>query len=93
MFCEQLFAEIENRRTADDTNSSCEYQVTFSMLEIYNEKVRDLLNNKSSKKAGLTVRQHPKKGFYGRRIFSEDFSLFYTSGLSPRALADSSCKL
>ena len=35
----------------------------FSMLEIYNEKVRDLLNP-SDKKGGLRVRQHPKKGFY-----------------------------
>jgi len=33
------------------------------MLEIYNEKVRDLLNP-SKNKAGLRVRQHPKKGFY-----------------------------
>ena len=33
------------------------------MLEIYNEKVRDLLTKKSGK-AGLKVRQHPKKGFY-----------------------------
>ena len=33
------------------------------MLEIYNEKVHDLLNPKD-KKGGLRVRQHPKKGFY-----------------------------
>ena len=33
------------------------------MLEIYNEKVRDLLNPTTAK-AGLRVRQHPKKGFY-----------------------------
>ena len=33
------------------------------MLEIYNEKVRDLLNSSSGKR-GLKVRQHPKKGFY-----------------------------
>lgn len=44
-------------------------QVRFSMLEIYNEIVRDLLNP-SNKKGGLKVRQHPKKGFYGSlRIF------------------------
>jgi kinesin family protein 1 len=36
------------------------------MLEIYNEIVRDLLDPKgSSKKGGLKVRQHPKRGFYG----------------------------
>ena len=39
------------------------FQVQFSMLEIYNEKVRDLLNP-SNVKGGLRVRQHPKKGFY-----------------------------
>ena len=33
------------------------------MLEIYNEKVCDLLNP-SNNKGGLKVRQHPKKGFY-----------------------------
>lgn len=36
----------------------------FSMLEIYNERVHDLLSIDSSKKAALRVRQHPKKGFY-----------------------------
>ena len=33
------------------------------MLEIYNERVRDLLNPKGGKKT-LKVRNHPKKGFY-----------------------------
>ena len=33
------------------------------MLEIYNERVNDLLNPKSGK-SSLKVRQHPKKGFY-----------------------------
>lgn len=33
------------------------------MLEIYNERVHDLLNPKGGKKS-LKVRQHPKKGFY-----------------------------
>lgn len=42
-------------------------QVQFSMLEIYNEQVRDLLNPASLKvKGGLKVRQHPNKGFYGK---------------------------
>ncbi|XP_045130253.1 sodium- and chloride-dependent glycine transporter 2-like [Portunus trituberculatus] len=40
-----------------------EFEVRFSMLEIYNEVVHDLLNPTKSKK-GLKVRQHPKKGFY-----------------------------
>ena len=37
------------------------------MLEIYNEQVRDLLNP-SSKKGGLKIRQHPKKGFYAQGL-------------------------
>ena len=44
-----------------------DFQVTFSMLEIYNEQVRDLLDAASHKvKGGLKVRQHQEKGFYGR---------------------------
>eukprot|EP00118_Oscarella_pearsei_P013302 m.105220 g.105220 ORF g.105220 m.105220 type:complete len:1030 (+) comp37217_c0_seq30:391-3480(+) len=65
LFCEELFTEIEKRK-ADEagSNAAGEYQVAFSMLEIYNERVRDLLNSKANKKTGLKVRQHPKKGFY-----------------------------
>ena len=54
-----------------------EYQVTFSMLEIYNEQVRDLLNPKSNVKGGLKVRQKPGKGFYGR-FYSINFMLVIT---------------
>jgi kinesin family protein 13 len=34
------------------------------MLEIYMEKIRDLLSQGSKHKADLKVRQHPKTGFY-----------------------------
>lgn len=61
IFCEELFREVEAKR---NESSETEYQVTFSMLEIYNEAVRDLLNPASNKKGGLKVRQHPAKGFY-----------------------------
>ena len=37
------------------------------MLEIYNEKVRDLLNP-SAGKGGLKIRNHPKKGFYAEGL-------------------------
>jgi len=40
-------------------------QVSVSMLEIYNETVKDLLNVSSFKKGGLRVREHGQKGFYG----------------------------
>ena len=39
------------------------YEVTFSMLEIYNEQVRDLLQ-KNNPKGGLPVRQNPKEGVF-----------------------------
>ncbi|RUS74658.1 hypothetical protein EGW08_017564, partial [Elysia chlorotica] len=39
------------------------FEVTFSMLEIYNEQVRDLLA-KDNPKGGLPVRQNPKLGMF-----------------------------
>ena len=64
MFCEELFNGIDENQGKGTT-----YEVKFSMLEIYNEVVRDLLDPKgASKKGGLAVRQHPKKGFYGKEI-------------------------
>ena len=60
-FCDQLFKEIDGGKGGEGT----QYEVLFSMLEIYMEEVRDLLNPKAGK-GGLRVRQHPKKGFYGK---------------------------
>jgi Zn-dependent M16 (insulinase) family peptidase len=40
------------------------FQVSFSMLEIYNEQVKDLLVSVKQQTGGLKVRQHPKSGFY-----------------------------
>ncbi|XP_038058147.1 kinesin-like protein KIF28P [Patiria miniata] len=65
IFCDQLFVEINNKRAS---GTKTEFEVTFSMLEIYNEQVRDLLNPASSKKGGLRVREHPKKGFYVEQL-------------------------
>ena len=39
------------------------FEVTFSMLEIYNEQVRDLLT-KNNPKGGLPIRQNPKLGIF-----------------------------
>ncbi|KAI0211658.1 Kinesin-related protein 1 [Lamellibrachia satsuma] len=67
--CEELFSAIEKKRS--DAKEGEEYQVTFSMLEIYNEQVRDLLNPKSLKvKGGLKVRQHSNKGFYVEQLMT-----------------------
>ncbi|CAC5370764.1 Kinesin-like protein CIN8,Kinesin-like protein KIF16B,Kinesin-like protein KIN-12F,Kinesin-like protein Klp68D,Kinesin-like protein bimC,Kinesin-like protein KIF7,Kinesin-like protein KIN-14R,Kinesin-like protein Klp98A,Kinesin-like protein KIN-1,Kinesin-like protein KIN-14G,Kinesin-like protein 3,Kinesin-like protein KIF15-B,Kinesin-like protein KIF1B,Kinesin-like protein KIF19,Kinesin-like protein KIN-12A,Kinesin-like protein KIN-12E,Kinesin-like protein KIN-14D,Kinesin-like protein KIN-14F,Kinesin-like len=56
--CDELFQTVENN---SDTNRR--FEVTFSMLEIYNEQVRDLLS-KDNPKGGLQVRQNPKLGYF-----------------------------
>uniref|UniRef100_H2ZMC6 Kinesin-like protein n=1 Tax=Ciona savignyi TaxID=51511 RepID=H2ZMC6_CIOSA len=55
--CDELFQSID--RCSDGTK----FEVTFSMLEIYNEQVRDLLT-KDNPKGGLNVRQNPKLGLF-----------------------------
>ncbi|XP_013411854.1 kinesin-like protein KIF28P [Lingula anatina] len=59
--CEMLFQQIK-----ENPKEGVEYRVKFSMLEIYNEQVRDLLTKKVKGKAkeGLKVREHATKGFY-----------------------------
>jgi kinesin family protein 1 len=62
MLCEELFKGIKDNR------EGASYEVKFSMLEIYNEVARDLLDPKATgkKSSGLKIRQHPKRGFYGK---------------------------
>jgi len=60
-FCEEIFKEIQVKRDAGDET---EFEVKFSMLEIYNEKVHDLLSSHTGKKPALRIRQHSTKGFY-----------------------------
>lgn len=60
-FCEKIFTQIEEKKAAGDAT---EFQIQFSMLEIYNEAVRDLLVSKNPK-GGLRVRENPATGFYG----------------------------
>lgn len=52
----------------------------FSYLEIYNERVRDLLRRKSSKTFNLRVREHPKEGPYveGKKEVSRLHTLAYS---------------
>ena len=40
-------------------------QVSFSMLEIYNEQIRDLLNKRKTPPGGLKLKESSTKGFYG----------------------------
>uniref|UniRef100_H2YJV5 Kinesin motor domain-containing protein n=1 Tax=Ciona savignyi TaxID=51511 RepID=H2YJV5_CIOSA len=42
--CEELFKGISERKATDELAKEAEYQVSVSMLEIYNETVKDLLN-------------------------------------------------
>lgn len=53
--CADLFSRISVTKAVD-------YQVEVSYLEIYNEKVRDLLNPRN--KSNLKVREHPSLGPY-----------------------------
>jgi len=91
--CEHLFKVIENKKANDDERLQNEYQVSVSMLEIYNEQVKDLLNVKSFKKGGLKVREHPNKGFYAEGLqvspvsSYEDIETRISEGTRNRTLA------
>ena len=68
MLANQLFAGIREGREGTT------FEVKLSMLEIYNEVARDLLDAKSTgKKQGLKIRQHPKKGFYGKYLLKNKY--------------------
>ncbi|KAI5749116.1 hypothetical protein M8J76_004764 [Diaphorina citri] len=57
MICQDLFKRIK-----DTTNDKLKYSVEVSYMEIYCERVRDLLNPKN--KGNLRVREHPLLGPY-----------------------------
>ncbi|XP_040926222.1 kinesin-like protein KIF1A isoform X22 [Betta splendens] len=57
LMCEDLFTKIN-----DNTDNSMSYSVEVSYMEIYCERVRDLLNPKN--KGHLRVREHPLLGPY-----------------------------
>ncbi|XP_066243199.1 kinesin-like protein KIF16B isoform X1 [Saccopteryx leptura] len=58
--CEGLFSRINETTRWDEAS----FRAEVSYLEIYNERVRDLLRRKSSKTFNLRVREHPKEGPY-----------------------------
>ncbi|KAG8449463.1 hypothetical protein GDO86_016206 [Hymenochirus boettgeri] len=59
--CESLFSYDEG--SSSGSPNSCRIEVSF--LEIYNERVRDLLHQSEKKKPfTLRVREHPEKGPY-----------------------------
>lgn len=64
--CEGLFCEISHR-SRSDTVSFC---TEVSYLEIYNERVQDLLHKgvASTDGGGLRVREHPRDGTYVQNL-------------------------
>ncbi|KAJ4194486.1 hypothetical protein NW767_009988 [Fusarium falciforme] len=58
MICQDMFKRIESIQA--DGTTKCTVEVSY--LEIYNERVRDLLN--PSTKGNLKVREHPSTGPY-----------------------------
>ncbi|KAI0637640.1 kinesin-domain-containing protein [Trametes polyzona] len=57
--CSELFTRVEQKKAQDP---HINFTVEVSYIEIYNEKVRDLLNPKNT--GNLRVREHPSLGPY-----------------------------
>eukprot|EP00770_Monocercomonoides_exilis_P008929 MONOS_8884.1-p1 / transcript=MONOS_8884.1 / gene=MONOS_8884 / organism=Monocercomonoides_exilis_PA203 / gene_product=kinesin 3 / transcript_product=kinesin 3 / location=Mono_scaffold00348:47159-48870(-) / protein_length=389 / sequence_SO=supercontig / SO=protein_coding / is_pseudo=false len=62
--CEEMFRRIE----AND-NPDVSYEVKVSFLELYNEKLQDLLDPKSNK--NIKIRESPTKGVYVENVVEE----------------------
>ncbi|XP_058037874.1 kinesin-like protein KIF16B isoform X1 [Ahaetulla prasina] len=58
--CEGLFKRVNEKTRWNEAS----FRTEVSYLEIYNERVRDLLRRKSSKTNNLRIREHPKEGPY-----------------------------
>ncbi|XP_051868007.1 kinesin-like protein KIF16B isoform X2 [Pristis pectinata] len=58
--CQGLYDRIAGKSNWDEAS----FRTEVSYLEIYNERVRDLLRRKSTKTYNLRVREHPKEGPY-----------------------------
>ena len=63
------FKEAED--IPEDVALNLTFKVTCSMLEIYNERVRDLFDMKKGGAGGLKVRTHKKKGPYADGLSQE----------------------
>ncbi len=61
----RLFEKIEKKSAKSSSpGQSTTYRAEVSYLEIYNEKVRDLLRSSDKFQEKLKVREHPKTGVY-----------------------------
>ncbi|XP_076058717.1 kinesin-like protein KIF14 [Oratosquilla oratoria] len=66
-FCRDLFARVDyiHQENADEQSSRTHIEVEMSYVEIYNEKIYDLVNGCSGdKREALRVREHPQDGPY-----------------------------
>ena len=59
--CDNLFKKIADQQKA---SPETQFEVTFSMIEIYNEIVRDLLSSKGVERKGLAIHERPGRGFH-----------------------------
>ncbi|XP_052105920.1 uncharacterized protein LOC127738640 isoform X2 [Mytilus californianus] len=67
--CEGLFSRVDDFEASDRTT----FRINISYLEIYNERVRDLLRpslSQRNEKYTLKVREHPKEGPYVQDLSS-----------------------
>lgn len=76
-FARELYNELDRKYDTSVANVGelGRYEVHFSMLEIYNEVVRDLLgkghtDTGTRSRRGLKVREHPKQGFFVENLTS-----------------------
>ena len=59
MVCDEIFNKIQK-----DTDEKKSYEIKVSMMEIYNETLRDLLGHGKNKKNDLKICEHKKLGVY-----------------------------
>lgn len=63
MVCDEIFGRIKQKE--EDPSNKVKHEVKLAMLQVYNEKVQDLLVKKSGKpKEDLTIREDPVRGVY-----------------------------
>lgn len=73
--CENLFVRQQNHNDIDQGDCGISYRIEVSYLEIYSERVKDLMDPETSK--SLKVRQHPEYGPYVEnltQLLVEDYS-------------------
>lgn len=65
MVCDEMFKAVEKSKVEGGDKK---YQITVTMLEIYNEAIRDLLNPSINPPGGLKVRSQPGIGVYVEKL-------------------------